>query len=183
MAAAVVEEECVSIRLRAPRDRSVALGLSRLTFALLLLGSASVTAQTQTADQPTRTALDWLETLRANDMDKLAANSRAPFVQDGFSSCSTKRAETTADLTLLLGCVAHSDKFFRASIPVDAKALADWHSLNRLLKSGRVRRLAPSLRGESMPSVGGPGARRARRLRSREQPTHPQQVVRSAHEV
>ena len=123
-------------------------------FTLLLLGSTSAIAQTQTADRPTRIALDWLRTLRSNDMDKLAAASQVPFVQEGFSNCNAKRADSAADLTLLLGCVAHSDKFFVASIPAQSDALADWHSLKLNDVPRGLRKKASSLAKTSV-LVGG----------------------------
>jgi len=93
MVASVAEEQCILLWLRAARDRSVALGLSRLMFTLLLLGSTSAIAQTQTADRPTRIALDWLRTLRSNDMDKLAAASQVPFKRDSATATRSERTQ------------------------------------------------------------------------------------------
>src|SRR5205807_1080671 len=125
MAAPMAQDERRPLRISASRHRSVALGLPFV--ALIAFGWSVASAQTSATRPPVRVAFDWMAALRSTDVTKLAALSQIPFVQEGFDRCSAKKAETPADLTVVLGCVAHSDPIFVASIPAEpAQALSDW---------------------------------------------------------
>jgi hypothetical protein len=134
MVTSMAQEECRPLRVSPSGHRGVALGLSLIVVAL---GSASASAQAPSQPNPVGVAFDWLATLRSDDASKLGDLSRTPFVQRGFDRCNGKKAATPGELTVLLGCIAHSDQIFVGSIPAEpAKALSYW----RVLKPSEVAR-------------------------------------------